>query len=75
MRPLRCPRHPKTKFAEVDGTDGAVEVSCRPCRRALASIGGTRGRVIHRFDLNGRLVETRVYIADVLVDTPGVLVR
>lgn len=55
---LRCPANPSRMFARLRGGEWSVadgnliEVACRDCR------GRGIDRVLHRYDVTGRLVET-----------------
>ena len=65
---LRCPVGPRALLAKVLAAgqpvvttdDNLVELTCRDCRRAETRNGRPCRLVLHRFDIAGELVETKV---------------
>lgn len=57
---VRCPENPRRLFmrlhhdpdVRIDSTSNLIEVSCRDCSREAG------GRVLHRYNIVGELVET-----------------
>ncbi len=63
MVDLRCPQPMGKLLARTAGTigcDNVVEVACNNCARAARAAGQPCSRVLHRFNLLGELLETRV---------------
>ena len=56
---LRCPQFQYRLFGKLlgvsDATDVVMEYACKDCRKAMAV-----RKVVHRYDLAGRLVGTEV---------------
>lgn len=69
---LRCDDNPRrllgkllvTEPRRVDPGSNLLEFACRDCSRDARRDGQGQVRVLHRFDLAGRLVET-------VLDQPG----
>lgn len=57
---VRCPLNPRRLFAKlnrdpdvhIDPATNWIEIQCRDCGRELG------GRVLHRYDITGTLIET-----------------
>lgn len=66
---LRCPVGPRRLFAVMRQRgeqpsyihpDNLIEFSCYDCRHAMTEHGRRVQRVLHRYSLDGKLVETLV---------------
>lgn len=66
---VRCPVGPQRLFTKLRlgqiehryiTEDNTIEFACSDCARSLANNGGTRKRVLHRYNFLGELVETIV---------------
>lgn len=68
---IRCPEDPRRLFLKLrqDGevphvTDGnLIELACGECKRSRRLTDPTVIRVLHRYDLSGDLIETKVETA------------
>lgn len=69
---IRCPVGPRRLLSKVIATgdsahvvDGnLIEFACTDCARSLRRRGEDAGRVLHRFNLAGELVESQVVPTD-----------
>lgn len=72
---IRCPRPPRKLFAKLvrDAQNSGsfstlIEFACADCAKRLRREGQDVFRVLHRYDIDGSLVDTLVTLYDDIVE-------